>query len=670
MSFGSLSTAARTHGSAPITIDEFAVIVETSPAALRGRRDRDGRFPAPINSSATPLTYRLRELFEWWSETTPRSGGRTVDPRALAEWTFTAAFEQCSAEHGAEATRRLIAGAALVLLERRHLISRTPADERLGLLRAHVATVRPSTRRNAIDRRSFRADPVPATDGPFLATLLNWSAGSDGIAAPTIPDDSPQASELIDRLRELWLEFIEMRADPSTTKPARRLAFIDAIEPFIQGIARDTATRSSRTDTGLTRLMVARADPQPGNVIVDLACGQGSTFIEADRVVKLAKQGSQLIGCIGREADASTWTVAKVRLGLRGIAHDLGTPGDDGLRCEITPGPNQLFITEPGVRPSRLKVWMQRHLDLLSAGGAAMLAVPADIVFSARREQSRIWTTLQTGVDAVVFTPTDTAVLVLRPDAGEWKSLVQIHRMSPVMAERRYWEHHPELAELDPRPPVPLDAVDPAIEPFMPTQIDRAVAVAGRFAEVDRSGRKPVEGDEDFVQWRPIRSLTLEALGRPRFGDCTAIKDAVPEPERIVLALPEPTSPVSNMPANDTPEAPVRVNSPAGSQRRGRTFAALRDAERIDRLTEEAIARRAQELENDALRAVQLLRWLIDPSTFNERPTARPMQFLSPKTNGALEELGTEETRRALRRLELRLLGEETRGRRPREEPQ
>ncbi|CAB4955725.1 MAG: N-6 DNA methylase [Actinobacteria bacterium] len=670
MTIGSLATAARNHGAAPITIDEFAVIVDTTPAALRGRRDRDENFPAPINTNATPLTYLLRDLFEWWRRSTRNTTPRTVNRRALAEWTFNAAFEQCSARHGAEATHRLVAGASLILLERRHLITRTPADERLGLLRAHVATVRSSIRRNAIDRASFRADPIPATDGPFLASLLNWSGETgrssgrddtdvDDVGTPLIPDDSAEAAELIERLDALRHDYMMATSEPPKPGLSRFHAFIEAIEPFIQGIARDTATRSSRTEAGLTRLMVAMADPQPGDVVVDLACGQGSTFIEADRVVRDTRPGSQVIGCIGRESDASTWTVAKVRLGLRGIPHDLGAPGDDGLKCDFTQGPNQLFITEPGVRPSKLKLWMQRHRDLLLPGGTALLAVPANIVFSTKRDSSRSWLALQSSVDAAVFTPTDSAVLVLRPDAGEWKSLVQIHRMSAVMAERRYWEQHPELLDGEQRPPLPLAVVDPAIEPFMPAQIERATTVVGRFAVVDRNGRKPVEGDEDFVQWRPIRSLTLEALGRPRFGDCTAIKDAVPEPE------PEPTAPAprSNVSEIASPEEPRRGSALGGSQRRSRSFAALRDAERVDNLPEEAIARRAQELENDALKAVQLLRWLIDPATFNERSTRPPTQFLSPKVNGALEELGTEEMRRALRRLELRLLGEETRGR-------
>jgi hypothetical protein len=101
-----------------------------------------------------------------------------------------------------------------------------------------------------------------------------------------------------------------------------------------------------------------------------------------------------------------------------------------------------------------------------------------------------------------------------------------------------------------------------------------------------------------------------------------------------------------------------------GSQFRGRaSFAALREAQRNDGSDEREVPRFIEELTNDALEAVSLLRWLLDPSTRTEKPKFRGRN--SPKTNGALEEFGTEEMRRALRRLEQRLLGEETRGRRP-----
>ena len=60
---------------------------------------------------------------------------------------------------------------------------------------------------------------------------------------------------------------------------------------------------------------------------------------------------------------------------------------------------------------------------------------------------------------------------------------------------------------------------------------------------------------------------------------------------------------------------------------------------------------------------MEFLRWVLDPSTLKEKQMFRRRN--SPKTNGALEEFGTEEMRRALRRLEQRLHGEETRGRRP-----
>ena len=646
-----LSSAVADHGTMPITLDDFAAIVGATPAALRGRRDRDKKFPAPINTDASPLTYFLRELADWWIQS-DLANPDAVDPVATAWWHFTATFEQCSARHGAEATRRLVAGAALLLCERRPPELRPHDSELLTQLRDHATSVEPRFADVAVRSGDFQPDAIPATDREFLSSLISWSGSahssrsSNSHRRPRIPEDSPIASQLLVDLRNVRKECRrQLGRDQKLSRREMNQPFIDLVEPLIRGLARDIATRPSSSDLGLTRLMVSIVDPQPGEVVVDLACGQGSTFIEAMRSAQPTQRSTQVIGCIGRERDELVWTIAKIRLGLRDIAHDLGQPSN-GLDCELEPRPTHRFITDPGMRIPQLRKWMRRHVDLLETDAVAVLAVPAASVF--RPNPGRSWRELQTEIDSVVFTPTETAVIVLRHEAPAWKTLVQIHRMTAAMAERRYREHAESIG-VEPLEELPLEAFDPAIEPFMPTQIRRvAEQISGR-ASSGSTDRKPPEGEDDFVQWRPIRVLTLEALGEPRFGDCSAIRDAVPAPD------PEPVP--AQQPA-------VRTDPPEPRRRSSRdrvVFAALRDAEKGENTGEDAIARQARELEAQALEAVKVLRWLLDPTTLREGAWNGP---LSPKVNGALEELGTEEMRRALRRLQLRLLGEETRGRR------
>ena len=668
----SLSRVEKVHGSTPITLEEFADVVGTTPAVLRGRRDRDADFPVAITSEATPLVYPLRDLVSWWSNRESIES-IAVDGVALARWAFTASFERCSRTHGADATRRLMAGAALLLCHRWPLVRRIAETELLPGLRAHVATLEPEY--PDLHRRieNFHPDAIPATDREFLTTLLSWSRTRSSTLR--VPDQSPTAGRLLADLLQLRDAVqdslpIGRRSD----RDALNLPLIDVIEPLVRGLSRDITTRPSTSDLGLTRLMVTIVDPRPGEVIVDLACGQGETFVEATRTTRSTNSASPVIGCIGRERDELVWMIAKVRLGLRDIAHDLGRPSD-GLDCEFDARPNHRFISDPGMRIPQVRKWTRRHLELLDADGVAVLAVPAAAVF--RPNPGRWWTEVQAQIDSVVFTPTDIAVVVLRSQTPIWKSLVQIHRMTAAMAERRYREHA-ESTGVVVAEEVPIDVVDPTIEPFMPAQIRRVVEQIGRDAPSRSTDRKPAEGEDDFVQWRPIRVLTLEALGEPRFGDCSAIRDSVPISE-------EPVSPIDADIVKAISTGEHAGPPPGGVQVAGRgmlirrdsqgrpirsrgSFAALREAQRDEGPREKDISRRIEELTDEAIEAVSFLRWVLDPSTLKEKPLFRGRN--SPKTNGALEEFGTEEMRRALRRLEQRLLGEETRGRRPRHDPE
>lgn len=675
-----LDSALTGHGNLPITLEDFAALVGATPAALRGRRDRDQTFPAAINADASPLAYSLRDLADWWVSS-DLANPTSVDPVAMAWWRFTATFEQCSARHGAEATRRLVAGTSLLLCERHLEAFRAPAAELLATLRTHSAGLEPRRPKVAVHPDDFRPDPVPATDRDLMKSLLSWARPVRESSAPTaarrpqIPDDSPIASQLL--LDLVGVHRVSRHLgdrDQKLSRRERNRHFVELVEPLVRGLARDISTRPSSSDLGLTRLMVAIAEPQPGEVIVDLACGQGSTFIEAMRTVQPPDRSAQTIGCIGRERDELVWTIAKVRLGLRGIAHDLGGPGD-GLTSELEPRPTHRFITDPGMRIPAVRKWARGHLERLDAQSVAIMAVPAAAVF--RANPGRWWLEVQDQIDSVVFTPTDLAVIVLRTTAPAWKSLVQIHRMTPAMAERRYRERAESIgAPLD--DPVPLDVVDPMIEPFMPAQIDRVIEQIGRRVRERPTDRRPPEGEDDFVQWRSLRAFTLDALGEPRFGDCTAIRDAVPVPEqsdtspdsRVVAAIGtgEHAGAEHAGASAEGVQAPERgLSTRRDSQgrpiRSRGSFAALREAQRGESPTNNDIPSRIEELTEEAIEAVSFLRWVLDPSTLKEKPMFRGRN--SPKTNGALEEFGTEEMRRALRRLELRLLGEETRGRKP-----
>ena len=249
-----LASTVADHGSLAITLDDFAAIVGATPAALRGRRDRDKKFPAPINTDASPLTYFLRDLADWWIHS-DLANPDAVDPVAMAWWHFTATFEQCSARHGADATRRLVAGAALLLCERWPIEPRTQSSELLTRLRDHATTVEPRFAAVAVPSGDFQPDAIPATDREFLSSLISWSGSGHNSRStnsprrPRIPDDSPLASQLLLDLHNVRKEC--RRQIDRNQKLSRRETnqpFVDLIEPLVRGLARDISTRPSSSD--------------------------------------------------------------------------------------------------------------------------------------------------------------------------------------------------------------------------------------------------------------------------------------------------------------------------------------------------------------------------------------------------------------------------------------
>ena len=407
--------------------------------------------------------------------------------------------------------------------------------------------------------------------------------------------------------------------------------------------------------------MVAVADPQPGDVIVDPACGQGSTFIRAIAQVGDERRARQQIGCVGREIEPNVWTLAKVRLGLRGIAHDLGEPGDSldskGVDGALTKHGYSRFISDPGLGAQKLRRWTKRAIDLLADGGTGVLLVPADIVFPAADGSARgeWWARLQPHIDAVVFTPTDDALLVLRRDADRRKLLIQIHRMTSAATIRRHEEEHPGV-------PIPLDVHDPSIAPFMPAQL----RLAAQYVNMPRAAEEKVDiSTDDFVDCRTIDAITTMALGTPRWADSAPVRNTIVEkPEEkskehtlhAKVPRPEPTGQghALRIPSRGSSSRRI-MRGEISRQMRGSDVAAHADADVAALLAAE------DELLTRARDAVELLRWLTDPEAFLENPKQG-----DPRIASALEGLTTEEMRRALRRLQLRLEGRETRGRRPR----
>lgn len=666
-----LRRAEAEFGSSPISLEEFSQVIGLDSSVLRGRRERAADFPTPIRETESRASYFFRDLLVWIIAAKIKP---SVDTAALNQWTLRAAIDRCSSEHGVDATQRLVAGAALLL---RHGWSPTEVTgdgtTLLAAAREHVTTIEPEFPLVAVPVDRFQPDPIPATDRDFLLTLISWSSDESTNSSAAIETTSPSASVLLQEL----LRFHKVA--PSTG----RSTFIGFVESEISSIAKDTTTRSSTTAEGLNRLMLTVANLKPGDVIVDPACGQGAIFIAANDLMSGSAGRKQTLGFVGREIEANVWTLAKIRLGLRRIAHDLGQPGDNGLECELPSHGFAKFISEPGLGIRGLRPWLTRAADLIAEGGTGVVAVPASLVFppaidgTRSRGRGAWWGALQPQIDAVVFTPTDQALITLRTASDRPKLLIQIHRMNSAPTLRRHQEEHPGAD-------VPLDVHDPEISPFMPAQVRRTAELVAAARTADQ--KVDVTTDE-FVDCRTIAEITLEALGTPRWADSAPVRAVAFTPQTSDTdsdsdsdARDDEDSTAAAGGASDGDEHTVSSPSAAMySVRRGgpadTDFTPAREAIRgrmirgdVSRrfqkpraaLDEQDLVARENVLIEQATDAIAFLRWLTDRQAFFEDPKRN-----DPELAGVLEHLTTEEMRRALRRLQLRLEGRETRGRKP-----
>ena len=155
---------------------------------------------------------------------------------------------------------------------------------------------------------------------------------------------------------------------------------------------------SRATPLGLSRLIIAMVDPQPDDLVLDPACGEGGLLLA---VAKATGGGATLVGV---ERDPLAWAVATLRLALWGVPADitLGTYPEEG------PGPIKadlvLVDTPMGSRKQYL-TWLERAEDALSGEGRAAVTLPSLTLDTERREWDAVG---RRSVSVVVKTPSNT----------------------------------------------------------------------------------------------------------------------------------------------------------------------------------------------------------------------------------------------------------------------
>lgn len=153
----------------------------------------------------------------------------------------------------------------------------------------------------------------------------------------------------------------------------------------------------------LARLMVALADPQPGEHVHDPCCGAGMLLVAAGQY--LARSGAPVVDgtpavLTGRAMTARTWRLAILNMAVHELRCDLGTtPPDEARANEVDAGPGGYDVVllnppfgktewQPAPRTERdwlcgrpaaydtASAWLQAVVAALGPGGRAAVVMP------------------------------------------------------------------------------------------------------------------------------------------------------------------------------------------------------------------------------------------------------------------------------------------------------
>lgn len=624
-----------------VGLERFAHLLRQPSAALRVRRTAPGRFPSGVGSQPRSR-FLLGELVEW---STASGITDDADVRRISRFALECAVRRCAVVHGSEATNRFVGGVATIVAAGWRP---TTDDERALVRRLRTDPVPPwhAPLPPLLELRGFVPDPHPALDPRVRAATIEWRR-DDGDQHPTfaIPDDAPEGVDVVRETLATW----DTRRDLAD--------FAGLVDDFVLQLLRSRERRSSTSPRLMATTMAALAPVGPGALVCDPATGEASTLIEL--VERTRAAGTQTIGVTGREILEWAWTIAKIRLGVRSIAHRLGPPGADSLVAGAFDETFDVVVCEPAVRKRNHREWFDLCRSLVGENGTAVLAVPAEILGSGFPLGSW-WESTIRSVRTIVLTPRDRR----RTRAEPWA----VCALGP---------HHVEH----------LDVVI-ATESTGPEWVRDESRRMARLDEWRWIGNRHV-----LAPMNPPQIAAITAIGSgATIGSVTTGRDIGLEIV-TVEAAPWPVAELVDAHLGPRPpRRPSRLSTRPESSGRasGEPSMSMLAAPVYDMAAGASADPAAAPTRAEALADVLRLRWLLDPDPeldllVGDGPAPgdeprmddqrrrvrevlggdpRELLELDPDRRGAIADEATDEVRRALKRLGQRLSGFETRGRR------
>jgi hypothetical protein len=624
-----LETLAGAYGDALLTIADFAHLAGLDPARLRSQRlgpkspkarvakmveDESGLagFPLPVGEGRYPQ-YRLDELAAF-SLDKDLLGPEPLDPETLHIWAFNRSVRRCMAIHGPERTLKFLCGVALVATAAQKPAELgEPTGDGIGTLPGRIRIAVESGLVHTPDPgpplTGFEADKAPVNDSIYMESELLGSSDARGstragsIGPPKIEDDSRSAGVMAFEVLTLQARLDE--------RPDRFAELVDGMLASLRSSGRRSASFGSER---VIDLLNAVADPQPGMSVFDPACGEGSSLLKA---IELCG-GPGAIAVTGRDLEPRAWLVTRTRFAIRNLPINLGRPRADSLNDHEPLGPFDCVVTEPDDFVSMSKRWIVGARSFLAPDGRAAVQLP----------------------DAVL-TYGETAEWIGEGDVLGVVTLGQSERVAgtdgdSIWALQRGWTG--PMLMIDLRPDTRRTLRREARGSMTP---DQETAVVRELFRQHRA--EPFTGDDD-----------------PRLQDLpTGLRAAVVDPAQIATTLAE-----SRDPESDVLVARAFMAKSASPPRQrvdpdGGEFD-LRPSSWVDTAARrEEVRREAREM---AARAVRDLRWLLDDDPELAASEGDIRNDEVRRLRSVLADDSTEEIRRALKRLQDKVEGFETRG--------
>lgn len=133
----------------------------------------------------------------------------------------------------------------------------------------------------------------------------------------------------------------------------------DTYQYMLNAFAVKTADEKGEfyTPENIVDLITTLIEPYKGRVY-DPCCGTGGMFVQSYRFIESHKGDVNNISIYGQESNPDTWRLAKMNLGVRGIAANLGGNNDDTFLNDIHKGEKfDFIIANP---PFNLKNWRDK----------------------------------------------------------------------------------------------------------------------------------------------------------------------------------------------------------------------------------------------------------------------------------------------------------------------